>query len=267
MADETVPASVTIESVKTMTGLRIEEALARLDEQLPADAYKPVPGGVELTDIDPNWMRKVLNEVFGLCGFGWGYKYASTDLTTRVETRYSARGDERMVIVATLSHLEFWYRLAAGSVLHFCTVHASGGSENSTPAYAMKGAITSALGNAASNLGFQESVYLGRRDHKTVKAQAKSGTPTTGSTRSPNAANSALPGSSPVVSALPVQVGDVVVAIGTKHNGKKLNELSEAALVWFANQDGKGMIPANDAARLLQEQAKTYLMSRPAPAA
>jgi hypothetical protein len=35
----------------------------------------------------------------------------------------------------------------------------------------MKGAITNALGNAASNIGFQESVYLGKRSHKTVKAQ------------------------------------------------------------------------------------------------
>jgi hypothetical protein len=50
---------------------------------------------------------------------------------------------------------------------------ASGGSDNSSASYAMKGAITNALGNAASNIGFQESVYLGHRSHKTVKAPAQ----------------------------------------------------------------------------------------------
>jgi len=59
----------------TLTGMTLEEVAVRLDEQLPQDAYKPVPGGADLTDIDPNFMRKVLNDVFGVCGYGWGYDY------------------------------------------------------------------------------------------------------------------------------------------------------------------------------------------------
>lgn len=38
----------------TLTGMTLDEVAVRLDEQLPADAYKPVPGGADLTDIDPN---------------------------------------------------------------------------------------------------------------------------------------------------------------------------------------------------------------------
>ncbi len=45
------------------------------------------------------------------------------------------------------------------------------GSDNKNAAYALKGAITSALGNAVSNLGFQEQVYLGKRDHNTVRGK------------------------------------------------------------------------------------------------
>jgi hypothetical protein len=73
------------------------------------------------------------------------------------------------VYVATLRRLTFWYKLSAAddSVVK-CEIDASGGSDNDVEAYAMKGAITNALGHASSNLGFQESVYLGKRSHKTV---------------------------------------------------------------------------------------------------
>jgi hypothetical protein len=159
-----------INNVKTMTGLTMAEAAAKLDEQLPAEAYTAVPGGADLTDIDPNYMRKVLNEVFGLCGLGWGYEYDPADMETRNETRKTQSGS-REVVVAALKHLRFWYKVTDGQETSVCTVDASGGSDNSSASYAMKGAITNALGNAASNIGFQESVYLGKRSHKTVKAQ------------------------------------------------------------------------------------------------
>jgi hypothetical protein len=159
-----------ITNVKTMTGLSMAEAAAKLDEQLPAEAYTAVPGGADLTDIDPNYMRKVLNEVFGLCGFGWGYEYDPADMEIHNETR-KTQSSTREVVVAALKHLRFWYKVTDGAETSVCTVDASGGSDNSNASYAMKGAITNALGNAASNIGFQESVYLGHRSHKTVKAQ------------------------------------------------------------------------------------------------
>jgi hypothetical protein len=173
-----------ISKIFTLTGMALKDAIAKLDEQLPADAYSAVPGGADLTDIDPNYMRKVLNAIYGLCGFGWGYEYLPTDLDIRQETRKTNSGS-REVIVATLKHLRFWYKVTDGTETFVCTVDASGGSDNSNAAYAMKGAITNAIGNAVSNIGFQESVYLGKRSHKTVKASA--------SKPAPSAAKATLP--------------------------------------------------------------------------
>lgn len=162
-----------IKEFKTLTGLTLDEVATRLDAELPGDAYKAVPGGADLTDIDPNYMRKTFNEVFGMCGVGWGYKFSPADLHTEIENRPRSSGGTRRVYVAALLHLTFWYRLVTGngngaSINGLHEVDASGGSENDVEAYAMKGAITNALGQAASNLGFQQSVYLGLRSHKTV---------------------------------------------------------------------------------------------------
>src|SRR5512137_2643252 len=156
-----------IKNHKTLTGMLLESVAAKLDAELPKDAYKAVPGAADLTDIDPNYMRKILNEVFGLCGIGWGYKYDSADMHTEIEERKRSNGQgTRRVYVATLRRLTFWYKLsAADDSVVVCEIDASGGSDNDVEAYAMKGAITNALGHASSNLGFQESVYLGKRSH------------------------------------------------------------------------------------------------------
>ena len=56
-------------------------------------------------------------------------------------------------------------------------IYATGGSDNTDPEYALKGAITNAIGNAASKIGFQESVFMGKRSHHNVgkaKTQAPS---------------------------------------------------------------------------------------------
>jgi hypothetical protein len=158
-----------IQSYTTLTGLTLDLVAQKLDAELPKDAYKPVPGAADLTDIDPNYMRKVLNEVFGLCGIGWGSSYEPGDLVVTVEVRKTKTGGDRRVHVASLKRLRFWYKLASGGhTTHICDVYASGGSDNEVEGYALSGAITNAIGKAASNLGFQESVYLGKRNHHTV---------------------------------------------------------------------------------------------------
>jgi len=157
-----------IEDIKTMTGLPLEEALQELDAQLPPEAYSPVPGAVELTDIDPNWMRAVLNRVFGPCGYGWGYNYAPEHLEIRYEVQSTSHG-ERGMYVAVLKHLRFWYKLHYSNATVICDVHATGASAAPNVAHAMKGALTNAIGHAASNVGFQQSVYLGLRNHRSVR--------------------------------------------------------------------------------------------------
>jgi hypothetical protein len=252
-----------ITNAKTLTGLTVAEAATKLDEQLPPDAYTAVPGGADLTDIDPNYMRKTLNEVFGLCGFGWGYEYDPADMETRNETR-KAQSGSREVVVAALKHLRFWYKVTDGQETSVCTVDASGGSDNTSASYAMKGAITNALGNAASNIGFQESVYLGKRSHKTVKVQKPAAA--SASTSSAQGKAAAIPASKPAAAkAKPAPaptpatiannggaasaddeieeieppaeliVDDFIIPIGQR-KGQKLAEQQLNVIQWYAEQ-------------------------------
>lgn len=233
----------------TLTGLTLEAAAARLDAELPRDAYKAVPGAADLTDIDPNYMRKILNEVFGMCGIGWGYRYDSADLHTEIEERKRSNSQgTRRVYVATLRRLTFWYRLTcAEQRLDACEIDASGGSDNEVEAYAMKGAITNAIGHAVSNLGFQESVYLGKRSHKTVgRSSGQSGTP-----RIPKQA--APP---------PAQTGGdpagFVIQFGQRA-GQKLGDLDRKVVEWYANS-----MKANTEQQVgLQNAARSLLSARP----
>jgi hypothetical protein len=154
-------------ALKTLTGMGIADLPARLDDELPPEAYKPVPGGADLTDIDPNHMTRVLNQVFGLCGIGWGYEFDPQ----QVELHFADKN-----AMAAVRSLTFWFKLVdeQGGAQTF-SIPSTGGSDNRTAAYALKGAITSAIGQAASKIGFQESVYLGKRDHRTVNGKRGSG--------------------------------------------------------------------------------------------
>lgn len=237
-----------IKDFQTLTGIPLSDLAGRLDAELPGDAYKAVPGGIGLTDIDPGYMRETLNEVFGMCGVGWGYKYAPDDMHVTAEDRSRSSGGNRRVHIATLKRLTFWYRLVTGNgngstVNGLHEIDASGGSENDVEAYAMKGAITNALGNAVSNIGFQKSVYLGKRSHKTVGSKASAAkparvpaaskpapTPVAGKpTPAPVAAKPAAPSAgskaTPVASLTPTDDQTrFMVAIG-KRAGKTLGEI------------------------------------------
>lgn len=229
-------------NLKTLTGLTLAELAVRLDAELPAEAYKAVPGGADLTDIDPNYMRKVLNECFGLCGVGWGYAYNAADMQTETQERSGSSG-KRTVQVATLKHLRFWYKLAGpdGDQVT-CEIDASGGSENSVEGYAMKGAITNALGNAASNIGFQESVYLGKRDHKTVRKPSQS-------SASRSASKAAAPAAKPVPPSQPEPLDDpsgFVIPMGQRA-GQRLGDQPLNVIEWYATQMTTGGSPDKQA--------------------
>ena len=250
-----------IKNHKTLTGMALDSVAAKLDAELPKDAYKAVPGAADLTDIDPNYMRKILNEVFGLCGIGWGYKYDSADMHTEIEERKRSSGQgTRRVYVATLRRLTFWYKLsAADDSVVTCEIDASGGSDNDVEAYAMKGAITNALGHASSNLGFQESVYLGRRSHKTVgktTAATKAAVPAVS-----KPAASAPKVTKPVVSAPATTVPDpavFVIQVGQRA-GQKLGDQDRTVIEWYANS----MKASNDLQTSLQNAARSLLSARP----
>ncbi|MBL7162451.1 MAG: hypothetical protein ISS57_07575 [Anaerolineales bacterium] len=255
-------------NAKTLTGMTLEEVAVRLDEQLPQDAYKPVPGGADLTDIDPNYMRKVLNDIFGVCGYGWGYDYDASTIRSRTDVRTNRNGKEYTVIIVTLSFLEFWYKLVSDDQVHLCNVPATGSSENSNDAYAMKGALTNAIGNAVSNIGFQQSVYLGKRDHRTVKRTAgasRKGKPTRRKAApkakaKAKAAASSKSESQKTKAAAPApdnsnsDPGDFMMPFGSGIKGKKLRELAPDKLDWVANK----MAPFNDAGKAVQQKARQF---------
>ncbi len=251
-----------IKSFQTLTGLSYEAAITRLDEQLPADAYTAVPGGADLTDIDPNYMRKVLNEVFGLCGIGWGYEYDPDNMEIRNETRKTQSG-QREVVIANLKHLRFWYKITDGNEVFNCSVDASGGSDNSHASYAMKGAITNAIGNAVSNIGFQESVYLGKRSHKTVKGTAKVATPAAKPTAkaAPVAKPAAAPTDEieeiePAAEASPQPAAEFIIPVGQR-KGQKLADQPMNIVQWYATQ----MTTGGDAAKEALKQAAAALVA------
>ena len=259
--------------INTLTGLSLAQAITALDAELPAAAYKSVPGGADLTDIDPNQMRKVLNEVFGLCGCGWGYTYNPDTVYTRAEVQVTARGKERSIVVATVKYLEVWYRLVVdGETIQSAPIPGTGSSENSNDAYALKGALTNAIGNAVSNIGFQMSVYLGKRSHKTVNRKRQP------PQRQPVAPEA--PGTNPTPKLSPVPVnediedlddldisvaeapapsgngnyGSYMIPIGKK-TGQKLADISRKALEWYAHD----LVPTTNEARTLQQKALAYL--------
>lgn len=241
-----------MDTIKTLTGLTLSQLIEKLDEQLPADAYSATPGGADLTDIDPNYMRSVLNQVFGLCGFGWGYDYDSADLETHKETRETKNGP-REVVVANLKRLRFWYKLVADGKEFICEVPSSGASENSTSGYAMSGAVTNAIGKAVSNIGFQESVYLGKRSHKTVARAAKPA-------QQPTPPAAAKPAPQPAakiedIEDLDADPADFIIGVG-KRQGQKLGDQPLEIIQWYAEQMAAGNDPAKKA---LQAAARAYL--------
>ena len=154
-------------NLTTLMGIPWSTAEAELDKELPADAYSPVPGGASLTDIDPAFMRDEFNRLFGVCGFGWGYEYDEDNVV--LDTVKRGQGT---AFSAIIKKLIFWVKLfdEEGKEV-ILKIASSGGSVNDVQGYALSGAITNAIGKAASNIGFQKSVYLGVRSHKNVGAK------------------------------------------------------------------------------------------------
>jgi hypothetical protein len=228
-------------------------------------------------------MRKILNEVFGVCGFGWGYSYEPGDLVVEVEERKTKTGGTRRVHVASLKRVRFWYKLNGSNVVHMCDVYASGGSDNEVEAYALSGAITNAIGKAASNLGFQESVYLGKRSHHTVGKKSATSKPVTAksavvskvedptlaghetkSSQKSESASKAKVENDEIVDD-PIQpdtsaVSDAasfVIPTG-RRQGQKLGDQSLDVIGWYANE----MKSANPEQKALQSAAQQLLKVR-----
>lgn len=264
------------DKLMTLTGTPWSKVEEELDRELPADAYKPVPGGASLTDIDPAYMRDDFNRLFGVCGFGWGYDYDVEDISidtvkrgTQGATAYSA----------FVKKLTFWVKLLdENGEETTLKVPSSGGSVNDVLGYALSGAITNALGKAASNIGFQKSVYLGLRSHKSVGNGAKSPKPAAASAKKetpgkPAAANPAKaqapkpqpkqeePVSDEIIDDQPASIEDGAnfeIPFGNR-KGQKLGDVDLKYIAWYAN-DMK--VEGDPEKAVLQAHAKALLKVR-----
>jgi hypothetical protein len=262
--------------LKTLAGLTLQQLQKKLDEELPASAYSQAPGSSDPTEMDPGRVRKVLNGVFGLCGMGWGYTYSSSDLKYYTERRAGSNGEQGPV-VATLLHLDFWYRLQACGVMQECHIHACGGSEKSRVEGAVRGAIANAVLHAVSHIGFQEPLRPGIRPCQVEKVLPDS--PERSEPPSPDmetceaslvrqsgendlsyeGTNRSVPIPAPderePVRPTRILAGDYAIPAG-KHAGKKLSELPLEALRWYADS----LRPVNAEQEELKNKARTYLL-------
>jgi len=258
-------------STKTLTGVSLSDLPALLDEELPKGAYKAIPGATYLTDIDPAFMRDKFNELFGLSGYGWGYSYSSESVSLSKEDVIRKRGQSGQyteeIYFAQLLELTFWYKLIEDEKITRHEIPATGASDNKVAAYALKGAITAALGNAASNLGWQKSVYMGRRSHKTVgkkkstssrKPDQKTTKPTQKKVSKPTPKKVAPKSAPAKLSAKEAELGAYVIPTGPK-SGQALIEQNLKALTFYAKKMRTG---GDEDKKALKEAASAFLAVR-----
>ena len=147
---------VNLDEITTLTGLKIMDAIAKMNERLEDKAYKEIPmGKFKLTDISPAYLIEKLTEIFGPQGIGWSYSFENDDITCSSSEPW----------LASIIGLEFYYMVVWGGEAHKVgPILATGGARNSKNVeYALKGAITNALGTAAHRIGWQLDVYKGLR--------------------------------------------------------------------------------------------------------
>ena len=275
--------------IKTLTGMTIENLREALDQNFEPAAYKNIPGGADLTDIDPAYMKKCLNDVFGICGLGWGYEYNPADMVIEAGSKADWTG-------AFLKAGIFWFKLVDDSGQeHKVTIQASGGSENKRVEFALKGALTNMISNAVSQIGFQESVYMGRRSHRTengdsrqrpgkpaAKAAAPAEKPAQPAKAEKEAAQPSTPAGKPAAPAKPAAQAQtakpaeasakptpakahtpyIVPAgsgIAAKHQGQVLSEMSDAAVQFYA---AGGFTPTDDASKEFRQKCLEEVKAR-----
>lgn len=153
--------------LKTLTGMDLFEAFRELDRQLPKNAYKAIEGGkgqtLGLTDIIPAFLPDLLMELFGPLGFGWCFEIDRMETDSKTVERKGGYTEETFTATCQIS---IWYVFLQDRELKTSAkIHATGASTNASIEWAMKGALTNALGCAWFFCGYQLSVYKGERSH------------------------------------------------------------------------------------------------------
>lgn len=123
----------------------------------PQSALKQIGGGrlKGMTDINPQWRIEIMTEMFGPCGYGWGYT---------IDKLWREDGSDGQVMAFAL--VTVWYESKdqtitgiGGSML---ISNEKSGPYTSDEGYKM--AVTDALSVALKMLGVGAEIYAGRWD-------------------------------------------------------------------------------------------------------
>ena len=262
------------ETARTVGGFTLPQVIAELQKPLPASAYKPVPGASDLTDIDPAYLTEVATQVFGPVGFGWWFDYQPADLTVTAEARTAKSGREYTVYTASLHKLVVRYRLldAGGHTLISEPITATGGNDNEVESYAVRGALTNALGAAFAKLTWQLPVYKGQLSHRNAATFGENGKkPATAKPLPPHRQDrrhlhrrrSAASDGNGHDAELEALLNFVIPpAIQSKHAGKKLGEVSAQVVEWYATK----MAVTTPESQVLKDKAAALLARQLQPA-
>jgi hypothetical protein len=148
--------------IRTLMGYSARQAHVILAHPLPPQCYEKIDYS-DYTDIDAVARRIVFDKLFGPAGVGW--TIASAGSVTEPFTKKTKSGD-KIWGRTTISEFSLRVRWVVGDVPVWgeaITVPVCW--EQNEIKYVPKGAATAGFGSAASFLGFQSLVYLGRLDH------------------------------------------------------------------------------------------------------
>ena len=168
--------------MKTATGIELSKALELLAVDFPQSALSERKGsGGKLSSISPAYEIERLNQVFGMCGFGWRYSF--TDFK-----EYPGDGKIQMVIVAKVTLEYYAYAPENGidkdgwsspiTAIGQGTVH-----QGMSVGDAHKSAVTDGLTKAASMIGVGQSVFKGEQSHSDRSTGAPPGSQPTRETK------------------------------------------------------------------------------------
>ena len=151
--------------MKTATGIELSKALELLAVDFPQCAIKERTGsGGKLSSISPAYEIERLNDVFGLCGFGWRYSF--TDFK-----EYPGEGKISLNIIVKVT-LEFYVTRDDGSIGHdkwsnpITAIGQGSVHAGMSVGDAHKSAVTDGLTKAASMIGVGISVFKGEQTHE-----------------------------------------------------------------------------------------------------
>jgi len=268
----------------TLTGVPVSQIVEKLAEPFEPQAYKGVPGGADLTDINTGYMIERATQVFGLRGMGWKLEYSPENMV------FIGLGEGKR-ITAHLKYAVFSYALV-NEREGICWYPIITGAANTNDfTYAEEGARTAAIGAALKSLCFQLPVYKGQLDHHNASLLLGGGAQPSGNGNDAmpsgngngHYGNSApSPGSTDQIlkelgydvpsrpdtaqnTQMDVDAGAYQIQYGKTYSGWTLRRMVEenpkgqdtglAALRWYANE----MRPATEKACQDQSAAKKFL--------